>query len=217
MTVIAGVGMKTVFKTQFERKFFKDRLTIETSRRAEDPDRDGDGRVPLRSAELEYVDAIHYVRGKHGGLPNVKAVYEDVFRKLTGETLSLPTTPAAALAAHLGDDETDMTPALTDPTLATADPEDPGYLDFDDPDEAIVDELDQRLADGLLPEFTLNRVRPRSRTLSWQEEAAEAERQGDLYRAADLFDRHGQPRHAQVGLHEPAGSAPCAGRSSTGC
>ena len=42
----------------------------------------------------------------------------------------------------------------------------------------------------------LARSRPHGRTRSWQEEAAEAERLGDLYRAADLFDRHGQPRRA---------------------
>jgi hypothetical protein len=42
----------------------------------------------------------------------------------------------------------------------------------------------------------LQSVRPTRRARTWQEEAAEAELQGDLFRAADLFDRHGQPRRA---------------------
>jgi hypothetical protein len=45
---------------------------------------EGDGRVPLASAMLENVGDIRYV---HGGLTNIPAVCEDVFRCLTNKAM----------------------------------------------------------------------------------------------------------------------------------
>jgi hypothetical protein len=61
----------------------------------------------------------------------------------------------------------------------------------------------------------LQAVRPTRRPRSWQEEATEAELQGDLFRAADLFDRHGQPRRAAHLFERAAreGSVPSKPRS----
>ena len=64
-----------------------------------DPHREGDGRVPLASALLEHVGDIRYVKGVHGGLSNIPAVYEDVFRCLKNETMQLPRTPPKRLAS----------------------------------------------------------------------------------------------------------------------
>lgn len=49
------------------------------SRRAGDPHRDGDARVPLASAELKEVGDTPYVNCLHGDLPLVTAVYNNVF------------------------------------------------------------------------------------------------------------------------------------------
>ena len=46
-----------------------------------DPNRDGDGRVPLASAILRRI-RMRYVQGVHGSLTNIPAVYSDVFRWL---------------------------------------------------------------------------------------------------------------------------------------
>ncbi|HTJ33480.1 MAG TPA: hypothetical protein VL738_09640, partial [Dactylosporangium sp.] len=106
-------------------------------RRPGDPHRDGDGRVPLASACLEYVAETRYVRGEHGRLPSIPAVYEDAFRFLAGKPMRLPRTPQEALAGHLGAD-----PSAGD--------DDPGYLDLATPD---LDALDEDLDNGRLPAF----------------------------------------------------------------
>jgi pimeloyl-ACP methyl ester carboxylesterase len=157
MAVIAGVGLRTVFATRFERGLTGERFRTEKDRRAGDPDREGDGRVPLRSAELEYVDTVRYCRGRHADLPNVPAVYEDVFRRIAGQEMLLPASAVAALGAHLGDDDAVVTPALTAAAPPATD-DDPGYLDDDEPDDAALDELDRRLAAGELPEFARLRI-----------------------------------------------------------
>lgn len=50
----------------------------QTGDEAGNPHREGDGRVPLASARLDGVQ-IHYVKGVHGGLANVPAVYTAAF------------------------------------------------------------------------------------------------------------------------------------------
>ena len=67
----------------------------------DNPHREGDGRVPLASALFENVGDTRYVCGVHGGLSNIEAVYEDVFRCLKDEPLQLPKNVAGALSGHL--------------------------------------------------------------------------------------------------------------------
>jgi pimeloyl-ACP methyl ester carboxylesterase len=155
MLVIAGVGQKTLFRLAYKKPIFGfawDRMDRVTARVAGDRNREGDGRVPLASAELEYV-TTRYVSAEHGRLPTIPAVWGDVFAWFADGTLELKTTPQAALAADLGDDATSVTPALTSPRNAPVTVDDPGYLAFDDPSVEELDELDVRLKAGDLPGF----------------------------------------------------------------
>jgi uncharacterized protein YbjT (DUF2867 family) len=112
-----------------------------TRRTSSDVNRDGDGRVPLAAALLEHVGATRYVRGEHGKLPAIPAVQEAVFDWLRGRPAKLPRTPAAALAATMGDDS---------PVTGG---DDPGYLRFASPDEDVLRTVEQELDAGALPEF----------------------------------------------------------------
>jgi pimeloyl-ACP methyl ester carboxylesterase len=147
MAVIAGVGYRTLFGTAYKRAFGWgwEQMDRVTTRRPGDPHREGDGRVSLASAQLEHVGEIRYVRGEHGRLPSMPAVYEDVFRFLAGRPMRLPRTPQEALAGHLGGD------GLA--AAAAGDDADPGYLDFAPPDKDDLDALDHALGNGQLPSF----------------------------------------------------------------
>jgi pimeloyl-ACP methyl ester carboxylesterase len=152
MCVIAGVGYKTLFRLQyrsFKLPFWRDMDKV-IERRAGDPHREGDGRVPLASAALEHVGETRYVKGVHGELPQIPAVYGDVFRWLKNEALRLPTTPQGALTAVLGPATgRSDTPVLDGSVRANAaDNEDPGYLNFDEPELAEVERLVEEIASG---------------------------------------------------------------------
>jgi hypothetical protein len=153
MAVVAGVGFKTLFRLEFEKRFFGawDHTRKVRDRVAGDPHREGDGRVPLASAALDAV-TIRYVRGVHGSLPNIPAVYDAVFDALDGGDIALPTTPAQALGAHLAAPETSAVPALDGSALTTADGDDPGFWE-DDADPAELDRLAAALKAGTLPGF----------------------------------------------------------------
>jgi pimeloyl-ACP methyl ester carboxylesterase len=99
MTVIAGVGFKTLFRLEQNPLlgFLWNTTKKVTSRVPNDSHRDGDGRVPLASAMLEHARDTRYARSEHGSFPTVKDVYEDVFRLLRGQPMLLPKTPAGAL------------------------------------------------------------------------------------------------------------------------
>lgn len=146
MAVIAGVGYRTLFRTAYKPAFGWgwEQMDRVTTRRPGDPHREGDGRVPLASAQLEYAGETRYVRGEHGRLPSIPAVYADVFRFLAGRSMRLPRTPQEALARHLGGDGT---------ADAAGDDADPGYLDFAPPGQADLDALDHALGNGQLPSF----------------------------------------------------------------
>lgn len=134
MLMIAGVGFKTVFRV--EKGWFGRARTV--TRRTEcGAHREGDGRVPLASALLPDVET-RYVRGVHGGLTNIPAVYADVFRFLRGEGSRLPDSCAAVFQAHLAGEEMESeAPHLDGTALAAAapDPDDPGYLTAEPPDD----------------------------------------------------------------------------------
>ena len=122
MRVIAGVGVKTLFRLAFEPGFLGiwEKTTKVYDYVLDNPHRDGDARVPLASALLENIGGYRYVRGTHGGLTNIPAVYKDVIRYLKGETMQLPDTPAGALSGHLGPSTVSEAPHL-DGSAATGD------------------------------------------------------------------------------------------------
>lgn len=155
MLVIAGVGYQTLFRLEYDSRFFGlwEKMIKVTGLEPGDRHRDGDGRVPVASAVLENV-TTRYVRGVHGGLTNIPAVYKDVFRWLHGEALALPDSPEGALSQHLapGDGES-VAPSLdgTYKTLPFSD--DPGLWDLVGPDTARLRQLQADLDAGKVPEF----------------------------------------------------------------
>lgn len=154
MLVVVGVGFKTLFRLAYEKRlgFLWEHMDKVTRRQPGDPDRDGDGRVPQASAELEWVGETRYAPVVHGSLPTVPAVYEDVLRFLTDQPMQLPTTAGGALAAHLGGDMRVETPTLAG-TLLESRADDPGYLELGAPDEDGIAEAENMLNEERLPAF----------------------------------------------------------------
>ena len=154
MLMIAGVGYKCLFRLEY-----KDRLgglwtsmNKVTDRVPGDPNRDGDGRVPLASAKLTRV-AMRYTRGLHGGLTNIPAVYNEVFRWLRNQPLQLlPDNPSDALGGHLSAASANSISPHLDGSARTRD-DDPGYLDVDAPPLANRAAIDAELASGAMPDF----------------------------------------------------------------
>src|SRR5439155_14646611 len=70
MLVVAGVGYRTLFGLRYEPAFgfLWEHMDRVTTRRPGDRHREGDGRVPLASAQLEYVGDVRYMRAEHGRL-----------------------------------------------------------------------------------------------------------------------------------------------------
>ncbi len=160
MVVIAGVGYQTLFRAAYEPHFFGlwERMEKVTSRIEGDRHREGDGRVPLASVELENVE-VHYIKGIHGGLPNIPEVYNDVFRWLRGENMKLPDTVNGALSSHLGPQESVSEAPSLDGTLRSIKfTDDPGLWDVSPPDPVALEALKAKLEAELLPEFTRVRL-----------------------------------------------------------
>ena len=159
MAVIAGVGQETLFRLAYKRRWSLWSDTDKVKDRVEgDPHRDGDGRVPVASAALEYVGEMRYVRGVHGGLPMIQAVYEDVFNWLSGKNMKLPKTPEGALEAHLGGlAGGEEAPNLTKVTTANPLTGDPGLWNLDAPDQQQLAALKAMVENEQLPAF--NKIR----------------------------------------------------------
>jgi pimeloyl-ACP methyl ester carboxylesterase len=158
MAVIAGVGYETLFRLEYQQHLWGAWNTTKkiTSAVWDDVHREGDGRVPVASAALDYVGAVRYCRGVHGELPNIPIVYRDVFQWLRGKEMNLPDTPGGALATDLaGPGEPEAAELVR---VAPVDPVrgDPGYWRIEEDAQKIA-ELRQKLEADLLPEF--NRVR----------------------------------------------------------
>jgi pimeloyl-ACP methyl ester carboxylesterase len=157
MLVIAGVGYKTLFRLEYTSSFFVwEKMKKVTDRIPGDPNRDGDGRVPLASAMLENV-AIRFVRAVHGSLPNVPAVYDEVFRFLLDEDLRLEVTPGGAVSEHLAPDDNASVASHLDGSATSSD-DDPGYLNLEPVDAATLADLEAALARDELPGFTRVRI-----------------------------------------------------------
>ena len=112
--------------------------------------------MPLASAALENV-SIRYVRGVHGGLPNIPAVSEDVLRCLKNEAMQLPRTARAALGGHLGE-EASRAPHLDGSALANRYSDDPGLWHMEPPPKQRLSALQADLIAERLPEFTRIRL-----------------------------------------------------------
>ena len=149
MLVIAGVGIKTLFRLAYEPGFLGiwEKTTKIFDRVLDNPHREGDGRVPLASALLENVGAVRYVRGTHGELTNIPAVYNDVFRYLKNGTMQLPDTVAGALSGHLAGPTVSEAPHL-DGSAATDD-----LWAIEEISEARAAELKEMLEADALPNF----------------------------------------------------------------
>ncbi|MEV6357307.1 alpha/beta fold hydrolase [Streptomyces hydrogenans] len=159
MAIIAGTGFKTLFRLAYTKRgklwHHMDRVT---SRKAADPHRDGDGRVPLASATLASIAETRYIKGEHASLPNLPDVQRDVWNFLADRPMRLAETPAAALSTHLGG-LTPNTSALALPSIpGQRSPDDPGYLNFTSPTAADMTELERRLEDDDLPDFMRTRL-----------------------------------------------------------
>jgi len=152
MVVIAGVGYQTLFRLAYRQGFLWETTDKIVHRVLNDPHRDGDGRVPLASARLENVGETRYVYGVHGGLTNIPAVYEDVFRCLKDEPMQLPRSVAGALSGHLAEPTTSKAPHL-DGSAAVAAGDDPGLWQIDKPSAERMRELEALLAADQLPGF----------------------------------------------------------------
>jgi pimeloyl-ACP methyl ester carboxylesterase len=163
MVVIAGVGYQTLFRLAYKPGFLGlwEKTEKIVNRVNNNPHREGDGRVPLASAELEYVGGIRYVRGVHGALTNIPVVYNDIFRFLNGKAMELPTTVGGALEQHLGPQSESEAPDLDGTSIAglstTGSPsqqsDDPGLWLVDQVSTERLEELNAMLAANKLPAF----------------------------------------------------------------
>jgi len=153
MAVIAGVGKKTLFRVEVRGNGPLGSTRRIISRIQGDPHRDGDGRVPIASAQLEGVGATHYIRGEHQELPMIPAVYNGALDWLKGNTVKLSATPIGALQKHLGAANLPEAPELLPPYEEDPDdPESPGYLQ-EAVDQTNLDDLQQQLETNRMPEF----------------------------------------------------------------
>ena len=157
MLMIAGVGQETLFRLEFDSAFWGlwEKTKKITGRIPCDVNRDGDGRVPLVSAQLEDV-AIRYVRGEHGALPNIPAVAQDVLAWLTGSKLGLPETCKGALDAHLSAED-DTTPVpLLDGSIAVSKFRD--LPEYENPTPEFRAKIESDLDAARLPQINLVKI-----------------------------------------------------------
>ena len=159
MLMVAGVGYQTLFRLQYTSELggLWESMDKITDRIPGDPNRDGDGRVPLASAILRRI-RMRYVQGVHGSLTNIPAVYSDVFRWLKGEPLTqLAESPEDALGGHLAA----VTASSEAPHLdgsARSSGDDPGYWNLSAPGPAQLSALDSELDRGAVPDFNLLKI-----------------------------------------------------------
>lgn len=157
MLMIAGVGQETLFRLEFSQNFWGmwEHTKKITARIEGDPNRDGDERVPVASAQLEDV-TIRYAKGIHGGLPNIPAVAQDVLAWLSGEKLKLPETIEDALSGHLSaEDGTSAAPKLDGSSASGRFRHLPKY---ENPTPEFRKEVEADLDAGKIPNINLARL-----------------------------------------------------------
>ncbi|MDR4485534.1 MAG: alpha/beta fold hydrolase [Nitrospirales bacterium] len=157
MLMIAGVGQETLFRLEFDSAFwgFWEHTNKITGRVSCEPDRDGDGRVPLASAQLEDV-TIRYVKGEHVGLPNLPSVAQDVLAWLTGNKLKLPETCQGALGGHLsGEDQLTPVPLLDGSGIGSRFRELP---DYENPTSEFREKIAGELDAGRIPQINFIKI-----------------------------------------------------------
>ena len=99
------------------------------------------------------------MKGVHGGLPNIPAVYSAVFRWLREEEVDLPATPHEALSGHLAPGEAESEAPHLDGTIkARQFSDDAGLWEVAGPEPGRIDEMQARLAAEQLSEFTRVRL-----------------------------------------------------------
>ena len=156
MLMIVGVGQEGLFRLEFSSHFWGmwEHTEKVCSRIPGDVNRDGDGRVPVVSAELEDV-TLRYVKGAHGGLTNIPAVAADVLAWLDGKPLRLSATAKGALGHHLSAEDGKSVA----PTLDGSERVDlfRSLPDYESPTPAFKASIEKKLAEGLMPE--VNRAR----------------------------------------------------------
>jgi len=160
MLVIAGVGYQTLFRLAYEPGFLGlwEKAGKIRERVHGDVHREGDGRVPVASAALDNVE-VRFVKGEHGGLPNIPAVYREVFRFLKDQPLQLPTDMTVALGEHLaGEGDGSEAPHLDGSSRIVPFTDDPGYWRADPLDAAKLSSLDAEVDAGRVPEFARLRI-----------------------------------------------------------
>lgn len=155
--VIAGVGQETLFRLEFDVAFWGlwERTRKITGRDPCSLHREGDSRVPLVSALLEDV-TVRYVKGEHGGLPNIPAVKQDVLAWLTGDPLRLSKTCQGALGGHLStQDEMSDAPLLDGSGQLSRFRELPEY---EHPTPEFQAKIEKELDAGKLPQLNLIKI-----------------------------------------------------------
>jgi pimeloyl-ACP methyl ester carboxylesterase len=157
MLQVCGVGRKTLFRIDIKPGWsglWKDTEKV-TRRTPGDPNLEGDGRVPLASAELEKIE-LRYIKGEHGSLQNFPAAINDVLAWITDRPLSLPDSPQGALSNHLSSGPRSSAPNLDG--SAAFDPLDDEYERYCDVPESRIAELIAKLEAGELPGIDLVRI-----------------------------------------------------------
>jgi pimeloyl-ACP methyl ester carboxylesterase len=160
MLMIAGVGQETLFRLEFDAAFWglwekTKKITHVTQC---DVNRDGDGRVPLASAELEDV-TIRYVIGQHGGLHNIPAVARDTITWISGGSigdLKLSKTCAGAQKSHLSaEDQVSSAPLLEGSTTESKFRDLP---DYENPTPQFRAKIESDLDAGRIPQVNLVKI-----------------------------------------------------------
>jgi hypothetical protein len=153
------VGQETLFRLEFDTAFWG--LWEKTKKITRvtpcDVNRDGDGRVPLASAELEDV-TIRYVIGEHGGLPNIPSVALDTLTWLSGGSasdLKLPKTCTGAQKSHLSADDQSAAPLLEGSTTESKFRDLP---DYENPTPEFRAKIAADLDAGRIPQINLVKI-----------------------------------------------------------
>jgi pimeloyl-ACP methyl ester carboxylesterase len=150
MLMIAGVGEETLFRLEFSTILWGawSHTSKITNRQPCEPNREGDGSVPLASAILEDVQ-MRYVKGVHGGLQNIPEVIRDVLAWLTEQPLALSESCKDALGGHLSSgDGVSLAPLLDGSATGNRFQDLPEY---EHPTAAFRDQVANELDAGRIP------------------------------------------------------------------